>query len=74
MVVADGTVYPYPKGIIHSIPLVADHLKVSLDLVYPAHMDVMLPVPHRDGETSMVGQARGHILMWQVDCVLFDEV
>lgn len=73
MVVIDGMTYPFLDGVIHFTQMLSDHYKVSFGKPYPDHMDVKLLVPSLDEKITKVGQAKGHYLMWPVDCVMFKD-
>ncbi|CAI9298761.1 unnamed protein product [Lactuca saligna] len=58
---AKGMVFPYGNGQIHSVPLNANHLKVSLDKIYDQYDCIPLPVSTEEA-IIYPNQGTGYIL------------
>ncbi|KAL4585211.1 hypothetical protein LXL04_009827 [Taraxacum kok-saghyz] len=65
---AKGTVFPFADGLIHSVPLEADHLKVSIDLIYGNHQSFILPVSPVE-EVHSLGDALHSFIQWPRDSI-----
>ncbi|KAL4580605.1 hypothetical protein LXL04_016805 [Taraxacum kok-saghyz] len=65
---AKGTVFPFADGLIHSVPLEAGHLKVSVDLIYGNHQSFILPVSPVE-EVHSLGDALHSFIQWPRDSI-----
>ncbi|CAI9296940.1 unnamed protein product [Lactuca saligna] len=55
-------VFPYGNGKIHSVPLNANHLRVSIDKIYDQHDCILLPVSTE--KASKLYEALHGIVQW----------
>ncbi|KAL4592062.1 hypothetical protein LXL04_005042 [Taraxacum kok-saghyz] len=65
---AKGTVFPFADGLIHSVPLEAGHLKVSVDLIYRNHQSFILPVSPVE-EVHSLGDTLHSFIQWPRDSI-----
>ncbi|XP_052624656.1 uncharacterized protein LOC111917613 isoform X2 [Lactuca sativa] len=65
---AKGTVFPFGDGVIHSVPLEAGHLRVSVDIIYGDHHSFLLPISPIEGVYNL-GQALHSFIQWPRDSI-----
>lgn len=69
---AKGMVFPYGNGQIHSVPLNANHLKVSIDKIYDQYDCIPLPVSTE--EASKLYEALHGIVQWPRNAIKIIQV
>lgn len=70
---AKGTVFPFGDGVIHSVPLEAGHLRVSVDIIYGDHHSFLLPISPIEGVYNL-GQALHSFIQWPRDSITLIKV
>lgn len=65
---AKGLVFPYGNGLIHSLPLRKNHLKVLIDEIDKNFENIPLPV--KTMEVSKLQQAVGTTIQWPRDAIV----
>lgn len=69
---AKGLVFPYGNGLIHSLPLRKNHLKVLIDEIDKNFENIPLPV--KTMEVSKLQQAVGTTIQWPRDAIVVAKV
>ncbi|CAI9294065.1 unnamed protein product [Lactuca saligna] len=69
---ATGLVFPYGDGLIHSLPLRENHMKV---LIYQINKDFQsLPIPVVTGEVNNLQNAVGQIIQWPRNAIILTQI
>lgn len=69
---ATGLVFPYGNGLIHSLPLSANHLKVMIDQINTKFQ--VFPVPVATDEVNDLQGAVGQIIQWPRNGIVLTKV
>ncbi|CAH1445292.1 unnamed protein product [Lactuca virosa] len=69
---ATGLVFPYGDGLIHSLPLRENHMKVLIDQINKDFQS--LPIPVVTDEVSNLQNAVGQIIQWPRNAIILTEI
>lgn len=69
---ATDLVFPYGDGLIHSLPLRENHMKVLIDQINKDFQS--LPIPVVTDEVSNLQNAVGQIIQWPRNAIILTQV
>ncbi|CAI9276367.1 unnamed protein product [Lactuca saligna] len=69
---ASGLVFPYGNGLIHSLPMPENHLKVLIDKINKDFQG--LPIPVVTDEASNLQSVVGQIIQWPRNAIILTEI